>query len=135
VHAENKVDIGGEAKLADSERWAAICMKWVFNYLEWKYSFMDNRFAAELMKIGIVSYKERETLYQIAKRCAQTTGIPMAGAGALIGLKAGSVTLPGVGTIAGPVAGALAGLFSGTLSCTMVNVSLREELRKLANGE
>lgn len=96
---------------------------------------MDNSFVVELLKIGIVSYKEQETLFQIAKRCAKTTGVPMAGAGALMGIKAGSVVVPGVGTLAGPVAGALAGLFAGTFSCTMLNVSVRDELKKLAKSQ
>lgn len=88
---------------------------------------MSEQFIEELMKIGIVSYREQETLFKVAKRCASTTGIPMAGAGALIGLKTGSVIIPGVGTIAGPVAGSLVGLFGGTISCTMLNMSLRQE--------
>ena len=96
---------------------------------------MDDKFAKELMAIGILSYQEHEKLWQIAKRCARTTGVPMAGAGALAGLKMGTVAVPGVGTIAGPVAGALAGLFSGTLSCTMLNVSMVQQLRILADGQ
>ena len=93
---------------------------------------MDESFVKELMAIGILSYQEHEKLWQIAKRCARTTGMPMAGAGALIGLKAG--TVPGIGTITGPVAGALAGMFAGTVSCTMLNVSMVQQLRILANG-
>ena len=96
---------------------------------------MDQKFTQELIKIGIISYKEQETLFQIAKRCASTTGIPMAGAGALIGLKAGTVTVPGIGTMAGSVAGALAGLLGGTISCTMLNVGMRQQLQSLARGE
>jgi hypothetical protein len=96
---------------------------------------MDQKFIQELIKIGIISYKEQETLFQIAKRCAATTGMPMAGAGALIGLKAGSITVPGIGTIAGPVAGALAGMISGTVSCTMLNAGMRKELQGLARGQ
>lgn len=96
---------------------------------------MNENFIKELIKIGILSYKEQETLYQIAKRCASTTGLAMAGAGAVLGAKAGTVTIPGVGTVAGSVAGALAGLLGGTMSCTMLNVSMRQELRKLANGQ
>lgn len=84
-----------------------------------------NNFKRELLKIGIVSYKEQETLYQIAKRCTKM-GIPMAGAGAIVGS-----SLPGLGT----AAGALAGMLAGTLSCTMLNASMRAELRKLANED
>lgn len=96
---------------------------------------MDEKFVNTLMGLGIISYKEQEKVWQIAKRCARTSGLPMAGAGALLGLKMGTVTVPGVGTIAGSVAGALAGLFSGTLSCTMINMSMRNELKKIATGE
>lgn len=95
---------------------------------------MDYNFAIELSKIGIVAYNEQENLFQIAKRCAASSGIPMAGAGAVIGLKTGSVVVPGVGTIAGPVVGALAGLVAGTFSCTMINVALKDELKKIARG-
>jgi hypothetical protein len=96
---------------------------------------MDEKFVNTLMAIGIISYREQETVWQIAKRCAMTSGVPMAGAGALMGAKMGTITIPGYGTIAGSVAGALAGLFSGTVTCTMVNVSMRKELKKLAIGE
>lgn len=94
-----------------------------------------NQFNLQLMQLGIIAYKEQETLRQIALRCAKTAGVPMAGAGALIGLNAGTVMLPGIGSVAGPVAGALAGMLSGTLSCTMLNVSMRESLKKIARGE
>jgi len=93
---------------------------------------MDQRFAKELISIGILSFKEQEKLWQIAKRCASSTGIPAAGAGALWGLKMGT-PIPGVGTVTGPVAGALAGLVYGTVSCTMLNVTMKQELKKLAN--
>ena len=96
---------------------------------------MDQKFIQEMLKIGILSYKEQETLFQIAKRCATTAGVPMAGAGALYGMGMGTVTIPGVGTIAGSVAGALAGMLSGTISCTMLNVGVRKELQGLARGE
>jgi hypothetical protein len=96
---------------------------------------MNQNFTKELMAIGILSYREQERLWQIAKRCASTTGVPMAGAGALMGMQIGTVTVPGIGTVAGPVAGALAGLFAGTFSCTLLNYSMRRELKKLANGE
>ena len=96
---------------------------------------MDDNFAKELMARGILSYQEHEKLWQIAKRCARTTGMPMAGAGAVAGLQMGTVTLPGIGTVAGPLAGALAGLFAGTVSCTMLNVSMVQQLRILADGQ
>lgn len=96
---------------------------------------MDENFVKELMAIGILSYQEHEKLWHIAKRCASTAGIPMAGAGAVAGLSFGTVAVPGLGSVAGPVAGALAGLVSGTVSCTMLNVSMVQQLRILANGQ
>jgi hypothetical protein len=93
---------------------------------------MDSKFTSELMKIGIISYKEHETLWEIAQRCAKTAGVPMAGAGFVLGIKAGTVTWPGVGTISGSIAGALAGLVGGTLSCTMLNKGMQDELRQFA---
>jgi hypothetical protein len=88
-------------------------------------------FRRVMLGLGIVSYREQETAWDIAKRCALTTGAPMAGAGFLMGLKAGTVTVPGVGTISGALAGFLAGLTTGTAICTAVNLSYRNELRKL----
>ena len=81
-------------------------------------------FIEELSKIGILRFDEQENLWQLAKRCASTVGIPAAGVG-------GSVTL---GTLAIPaaVAGTLAGLAGGTMSCMMINVGMRDELRKLS---
>jgi len=93
---------------------------------------MDKNFTTELMKMGIVRYDEQDTLWKIAKHCASTAGVPLAGAGLILGLKAGTVAVPGVGTISGAAAGALAGLFVGTLGCTMANLSVRSELKKLA---
>jgi hypothetical protein len=88
-------------------------------------------FRSSLLQLGIVSYRDQETLWDIAKRCARTTGVPMGGAGAVMGLKAGAVTIPGVGAVPGAVAGFLAGLAAGTAACTAANVSHRGELRKL----
>jgi uncharacterized membrane protein len=92
----------------------------------------DAGFIRELMTIGIVSYREQETLWKISERCAKETGSPMAVAGFIWGLDVGTVTLPVIGTISGAAAGALAGLFSGTVSCVMLNYSVRNELRSLA---
>jgi hypothetical protein len=96
---------------------------------------MDQNFVHQMLQLGILSYKEQETLWQIAKRCAGTAGISMGGAGALMGLKAGTVTVPGVGTVSGAVAGFLAGLTAGTASCVMLNQTYKNELRKLASGQ
>lgn len=84
-----------------------------------------NNFRRELLKIGIVSFREQETLFQIAKRCTKM-GIPTAGAGMVIGS-----AFPVVGT----AVGTLVGMLAGTISCTMLNASMRSELRKLANEQ
>lgn len=94
---------------------------------------MDKAFVEQLVSIGIINYKKQRTIWEIAKHCASTAGIPMAGTGAIIGLKAGTVTVPGVGTISGVVAGALAGLFAGTVSCTAANVAFRKPLEDFVN--
>ncbi len=96
---------------------------------------MDQKFVGEMLKLGILSHKEQETLWQVAKRCAGTAGISMGGVGAVAGLKAGTVTVPGVGTISGALAGFLAGLAAGTTSCVMLNHTFKDELKKLAAGQ
>ncbi len=89
------------------------------------------KFTKEMISIGILSHKEHETLYDIAKRCARDVGMPLAGGALILGAKSGVMTVPGVGPIAvGKVA--LAGLITGTLTCTALNVALRQEIRKLA---
>ena len=55
------------------------------------------RFRQELMGIGIISYREHDRLWDIAQHCARTAGIPTAGAGAVMGMGAGSVSIPGIG--------------------------------------
>lgn len=97
--------------------------------------FDFQRFQKQLIGIGIIRYKEHETLFQIAKRCAVTTGLPMAGAGMVMGIKAGTVALPGGGTISGGAAGFLAGLLAGTMVCTAANQSYRRELRSLIDRQ
>lgn len=88
-------------------------------------------FRQEMLKLGIVSYSEQDTLWSIAQKCATTIGMPMGAGGAILGLKAGSVTLPVVGAVPGAVAGFLAGLATGTVACTGANMMYRDELRKL----
>ena len=88
-------------------------------------------FREQLLRLGIISYRDQETLWGIAKRCATTTGMPLAGAGLVMGVKAGTVTVPGVGTMSGALAGFLAGLVAGTAMCTAANLAHRDELRKL----
>ncbi|MVM40662.1 hypothetical protein GO730_28255 [Spirosoma sp. HMF3257] len=92
------------------------------------------QFIREVMAAGVLSYREQQTLWQIAKRCAATTGITAAAPLALLGTQIGSIAIPGFGTITGPVMGALAGMIYGTVSCSMLNLSAQAELRKLAQG-
>ena len=66
-------------------------------------------FARQLQTIGIISYREQETLWNIAQRCAKTTGVPLAGMGLAAGAKAGAVMIPGIGLVPGAIATALAG--------------------------
>ena len=86
----------------------------------------------KMIQAGIISFNEQENLWDIAKRCAKTTGIPMGGAGLVMGAGAGTVTLPVVGTVSGAVAGFLGGLATGTASCVALNHAYREELRRIA---
>jgi hypothetical protein len=84
-------------------------------------SDMTQDFRRELLKLGIIAYKEQETLWGIAKRCARTTGVPLAAGGAAASAALGP----------GAAAGFLAGLAAGTVSCTAANLAYRSELRKL----
>ncbi len=88
-------------------------------------------FRRELLKLGVISYHEQDTLWSIAKKCAVTTGLPLGAAAGLMSMKAGTVVVPGVGTISAGLAGFLAGLTTGTAMCTAVNLSYRNEMRKL----
>jgi hypothetical protein len=93
---------------------------------------IDPSFRSDLLKLGIISYREQETLWQIALRCAKTAGVPAAGAGMLLMAEVTTVAIPGVGAVPGAVAGLLAGLVSGTVTCTMANASMRQQLRTFA---
>lgn len=95
---------------------------------------MNDEFVGQLMSIGIVSYREQETIWHVAQRCARSTGVSVAGAGVVAGAAAGSVTVPGVGAVPGALAGFLAGLVGGTAMCTIANASLRAQRRDLARG-
>lgn len=94
----------------------------------------EQAFREQLIELGIVSYSKQETLLGVAKRCVKTIGVPMAGAGAVGMAGAGSVILPGVGAVPGYLAGALAGMLAGTVTCTMLNTTFREDLKRLAEG-
>lgn len=92
-------------------------------------------FRREMLKMGIVSYNEQATLWDIAKKCGRTMGIPAAGGGMVLGASAGMVTVPGVGSVPGAVVGLLAGFVTGTAACTAVNVRHRDALRSLLNDQ
>jgi hypothetical protein len=97
---------------------------------------MSKEFISEIMKLGVISHSEQDTVWQIAKKCVKQIGIPAGAGGLVIGAKAGSVSIP-LGPIAAPIvmsgamAGFLAGLAGGTISCTIMNTALRPQLRKL----
>ncbi|MGB3799348.1 MAG: hypothetical protein WA952_05995 [Lewinella sp.] len=86
---------------------------------------MDQKWIKNMMAIGVLSYREQERLWDIAKRCTKTVGIPTAGAGFVLG---------SAGFVHGAVAGALGGLFYGTAACTLLNVTMKKQLKKLAEG-
>ena len=89
-------------------------------------------FVQELMSIGILAYREQETLWDIAQRCSAKLGIPMAGVGAGVGAAVGGTVSIGTLTIPAALAGALIGLAAGTTKCVAINLYMRDELRKLA---
>lgn len=91
----------------------------------------SEEFRNQMLAMGIISYREQESLWSIAKRCALTTGVPMGGAGLVMGAGAGTVTVPLVGSLPGAVAGFLAGFAVGTATCSSLNLGYRDELRKL----
>ena len=86
----------------------------------------------KLKQYGILGHKEQETLYELAKRCAKTTGVPAAGGAAVMGAQAGAVTLPVVGAVPGAVAAALGGLLVGTGSCVALNLAAKKKLKEIA---
>lgn len=88
-------------------------------------------FRHELLKLGIISYREQDTVLSIAKKCAITMGLPLGTAIGVASMKAGTVVVPGVGTISAGLAGFLAGLTTGTAMCTAANLSYRNEMRRL----
>lgn len=88
-------------------------------------------FRQDMLKLGIISFSEQDTLWSIASKCAKTVGVPMGAGAAVIGLNAGAVVVPGVGAVPGALAAFLAGLTTGTMACTALNLSYRKELRKL----
>lgn len=82
-----------------------------------------HRFISNLLKLGVVAHHEHETLWELARRCAATTGLTMGIPTALMTARGG----------AGPaLAGFLAGLATGTLACVAVNKLYVDELRRIA---
>jgi hypothetical protein len=88
-------------------------------------------FRRELIKLGILSYSEQDRLYDIALRCARTSGVALGGAGAVMGAGTANVMLPIIGTVPGAVAGFLAGLATGTMACTALHYGMKDQLRAL----
>lgn len=74
---------------------------------------------------------EAETLMRLAKRCAQTAGVPMAGAGAVALAGVSSVAIPLVGSIPGYIAGALAGFVGGTTACMIARRTSAEHVKQI----
>ncbi|MGN3974613.1 hypothetical protein [Tsuneonella sp. SYSU-LHT278] len=78
-------------------------------------------FQREIVKLGFYSYDEQQSIFDLAKRCARTTGLSLGGAGA-------------VGTAAlgpGAAVGFLAGLATGTAACTAGSLLYREQIKQL----
>ncbi len=94
----------------------------------------EKKIASELLSMGLIAYSEQETARDIIKRCL-LLGMPMAGAGFWIGGKAGTVAVPGIGTVSGALVGALVGLASGTGACVALNYSVRNELKNLVHDK
>jgi hypothetical protein len=74
---------------------------------------------------------EAETLMKLAKRCAQTAGVPMAGAGAVALAGVSSVAIPLIGSVPGYVAGALAGFIGGTTACMIARRTSAEHVKQI----
>lgn len=98
---------------------------------------MDNNelinFQRSLASNGLIGYSHSDLqyLFNIARICARTAGVPLGGAGAVMGAGAGSVTLPGIGAVPGFVAGALAGFIGGTASCMVARGALKKNLDEI----
>lgn len=78
-------------------------------------------FQREIVKLGSYSYDEQQSIFDLAKRCARTTGLSLGAAGA-------------VGTAAlgpGAAVGFLAGLATGTAACTAGSLLYREQIKQL----
>lgn len=85
------------------------------------------QFQDTLVKNELIGYSPSQLrfLWNTAKQCYRTLGIPMGVATGLATAGAGSVAIPGVGAIPGWVAGFLAGAASGTVMCTIAKAPLK----------
>ena len=84
------------------------------------------KFREEVLKLGVISLHDQDTLWNIAKKCARTTGVPMGGAGViLVTVATGPVGISAV------LVGFLSGLVGGVAMCTMTSIGLKEELKAL----
>ncbi len=90
-------------------------------------------FVSSMLSMGIIAHEEQESLWQIARRCAKVGVTAGVGAG-LYGLKAGTVVVPGVGTVSGALAGFLGGFAAVGGSCVMLNKAYSSQLRQLAES-
>ncbi len=78
-------------------------------------------FQKEIVKLGFYSYDEQQSIFDLAKRCARTSGLALGGAGA-------------IGTAAlgpGAAVGFLAGMATGTAACTAGSLLYREQIKQL----
>lgn len=85
------------------------------------------KFQDTLIKNELIGYSPSKVkfLWNTAKHCYKTLGIPMGVATGLATAGAGSVAIPGVGAVPGWVAGFLAGAVSGTTMCTIAKAPLK----------
>lgn len=89
-------------------------------------------FRRRLLDLGL-SYRDDDLsyLWEVAKRCAKTSGASLGAAAGLMSAGAGAVAVPGVGAVPAWILGFLAGAATGTVTCTVVHGSLKRELDKI----
>jgi hypothetical protein len=93
---------------------------------------MTSDFSRELLALGIFRFEEQARLWDVVKHFALVCGVPLGGGLATLGAKAGTVSVPGIGTVSGAAVGFLVGFAVGTATCTALNYSMQDELRSLA---
>ena len=89
-----------------------------------------------LARNGVIgySYSDAEYLLNVAKLCAKTSGIPLAGVGGVALAGAGSIAIPGVGAVPGWIVGALAGFVGGTTACVIARAGMKPALDQILHG-